>query len=57
MLILNLLIGCIGFFLAGIAITQFKSTKNARWAIIGSLEILIGCYYVVAAIGDASTSL
>jgi len=46
-----LVFGAVGFLFAGNALTKFKDTKEAQWATIGVIEILIGSYFLVAAVG------
>ena len=53
MTLLLLGFGGAGFLLAGNALTKFKDTKEAQWATVGVIEILIGSYFLAAAVGSA----
>lgn len=54
MVLIALIAGCVGFFLAGSAFTRFEQTRKKGLLAVSVIEIFTGMYFVMAAIGAAS---
>jgi hypothetical protein len=54
MVLLNSIIGCAGFFLAGSAFTRFAENGRYGLVLVGVGEILTGAYFITAAIDAVS---
>ena len=51
MILILLLMGVFGLVCSGHAIKSFQYTKNYQWLTCGIIELLVGLFFVICAIG------